>query len=324
MLVASENGKSQTTAAGLALLGELILYKPGVTPAVAGSADVAVPELPVELAPTLAESTVEALVQEMAGSATDSRNPDRFEQAVRDAFVFLGFQAEWLGGSGRTDVLLDAMLGKEDSYRVIVDCKTSGAGSVDDHQVDWVTLSEHKVKHDADYVAVVAPNPSGSRLAERARLQGVAVFSVDQLAGLCRQHAKTPLGLDDYRSIFMQGGLVDTQAVDEAADEVRRIMALAATVCEAIRLRSSEFGRLSARDLYLLLKSDPVAEGTSEDELRDLLGTLASPLLNMLDGSLEQGYRITTSIDVSRLRLDVIARQLDRQPAALPNSAPTR
>jgi hypothetical protein len=215
-------------------------------------------------------------------------------------------------------VLLDGVLGKHNSYRAIVDCKTSGSGSVGDQQIDWTTLGEHKLnlKHDAQYVAVVAPGPSGSRLFERARQHGVIVIPVDQLAGLCRQHAKTPLGLDDYHSLFAHGGALDTQVVDERAEETKRITALAAAVCRTIRRRSAAFGRLSARDLFLILADDPVADGTTEDELRGLLETLSSPLLRILDGSPTEGYSITTSPRVFRRRLEVIAQQLDGEASS--------
>jgi hypothetical protein len=253
---------------------------------------------------------VDAIIDAIKESCTDSGNPERFEKAVRDAFGFLGFHAEWLGGSGRTDVLCDAVLGKDDTYRFIVDCKTSGSGSVGDQQVDWVTLAEHKTKHDAQYVVVVAPNPGGSRLLTRAEQQHVTIISVDQLAGLCRQQAKTPLGVDDYRSLFVQGGLLDTQAVDERAEDMRRLAVLAAAICAAIREQATAFGRLSARDLFLLLASDPIAEGTTEDELQALLDTLAGPLLRVLDGTATAGYRVTSEPPVFRLRLRLLAQLL--------------
>src|SRR5690606_12275749 len=87
------------------------------------------------------------LIQELKEASTASADPNRFEQAVESAFAYLGFEAQWLGGSGKTDVLLDAPLGRDLAYRVIVDCKTSGAGSVTDINIDWMTLREHKAKH---------------------------------------------------------------------------------------------------------------------------------------------------------------------------------
>ncbi len=310
MLAVTDEGKIQTTATGRALSAELTLHVPGITTVAPEPLLEAVPEAPIELAAAPAARAFETIVNAIKESATDSAHPGLFEQAVRDAFAFLGFHAEWLGGSGKTDVLLDAMLGKDDSYRVIVDCKTCGSGTLNDQQVDWVTLGEHKVKHDAQHVAVVAPDPTGARLFARAEQHAVTVISVDQLAGLCRQHAKTPLGLDDYRLLFAHGGVVDSLVVDERAEEVKRITALAAAICDAIRIRSVVFGRLSARDLFLILAADPVADGTTEDELQGLLETLSSPLLRVLDGSPPDGYRVTTSAQVARMRLDVVAEQL--------------
>jgi hypothetical protein len=145
---------------------------------------------------------------------------------------------------------------------------------------------------------------------ERASKHNVTIMSADQLNGLCRQHAKTPLGLDDYRSLFTVGGTLDTQAVDERAEEVKRLVTLAAAMCEAIRARSTVFGRLSARDLFLILSDKPVAEGTTEDELQALLDTLASPLLGVLHGSKDDGYRVTTSAKVGQRRIEIVAQQL--------------
>ncbi len=230
----------------------------------------------------------------MIEAATDSGNPDRFEKAIRDAFAYLGFRAEWLGGAGKTDVLLDAPLDKVDSYRAIVDAKSTGTGSLSDQQVDWVTLTEHREKHDADYVALVGPNPKGGRIFERAATHGVSVISSEQLAGLCRQHSKAPLGLDTYRALFDEPGALDTQLVDEKAEELDLLIQLAGGVLAAMRSESSTFGRLSARDLYLLLSHDPASEGTSEEEIQGLLDTLASPLLGLVLGTRDAGYRVTS------------------------------
>lgn len=173
-----------------------------------------------------------------------------------------------------------------------------------------MTLAEHRAKHDANHILLVAPNPSGSRLLTRAAQYGVAVMSASQLSGLCRQHARTPLGLDDYRPLFATGGNLDTLAVDEKADEVKRLVILAGAVWNAIRDRAAIFGHLSARDLLLILSGQTVAEGTTEDELQMLLDTLASPLMNVLDGSKEVGYRVTTSARVARRRIEIVAQQL--------------
>ncbi|MHB1432128.1 MAG: hypothetical protein ACYCVZ_08445 [Streptosporangiaceae bacterium] len=164
-----------------------------------------------------------------------------------------------------------------------------------DQQVDWVALSEHKEKHGADHILLIAPNPSGSRLFARAEQYGVAVMSAAQLCGLCKQHARTPLGLDDYRVLFATGGRLNTLAVDEKAEDARRLTVLGAAVWKAIRDKAADFGRLTARDLLLILSGESVSDGTTEEEIQALLDTMASPLIGVLSGGKEDGYRVTTS-----------------------------
>ena len=321
MIASSATHELAVTPEGTALLDRLDLYQPGV------SASVPMPTAPAIPAPTAQDSDetevpdrppvhddAEAIADELIQASTASNDPDRFERAVRDAFAFLGFHAQWLGGSGRTDVLLEAPLGKEDRYQVTVDAKTSASGSVGDQQVDWLTLKEHRIKHDAEHTVLVAPNPSAGRLLERATSEGVAVLSATQLAGLVRQHDRAPVGLGDYRLLFATGGQVDTAPVEERSEDATRLIELAAAICEAMTARAPLFGRLRARDLWLVLADQEVGTGTDPDELQQLLDTLASPLLGVLEGDPDAGYVVGSSREVTRLRLrnlgDGLARGL--------------
>jgi Restriction endonuclease len=311
MLQMDASDQLVTTEQGQELLVRLTLFEPERLPPPKAQHRVDRATAPLSPAPPARlVSGPEELVAELVASSTNSADPDRFERAVRDAFAFLGFEASWLGGAGRTDVLVDAPLGRDEQYRVIVDCKTSGSGAVTDQQIDWMTLTEHRQKHDAQYVAVVAPRPSGSRLLARAAQQGVAVISVEQLVGLCQQHAQAPLGLQSYRRLFTTGGLSMAEPVAEDAEEWLRIVHLASAVCAALRSKSAAFGPLSARDLLLILADAPVAEATSEGELQTILDTLASPLVGVLMRTNEGAYWLTAMPEVMAARLEILAAAL--------------
>lgn len=242
-----------------------------------------------------------------------STDPQRFERAVRDAFAFLGFDAELLGGSGKTDVLLEAPLGRDESYRVAVDAKTSGKGAVLDHQIDWVTLREHRRLHEADYSLVVAPNPASGRLTDRAVEYSVAIMSASQLAGLCRQHGRSPLGLRDYEDLFKVPGAIDTTDLDERADDLARLMGLAAGICSTLAADSSHFGRLTARDLWISLARTDTGSGSSEDEIRSLLDTLASPLVGAADDDHQRGFVLATDLRVTMHRLQLFGSAISQR-----------
>ena len=310
------------TDAGRSLLSMLKLHRPALdeehtdrnppaTPSPSG-----VTNLPARTATTDQQPMPEqpfpgeVLADEIRSASTDSKNPDRLEIAVRDAFKFLGFDAEKLGGSGKTDVLVKAPLGKDDSYTATIDAKTVGAGSLGDGQVDWVTLEEHRKQHNADYSMLIGPNPSGKRLMNRAVDQAVAVLSTEQLADLCIQHARAPLSLKDYRALFEAGGVVDTNSIDRAAKDWVRLRDLAVELCEKLTERTGTFGPLTASQLMVMI--DQPDKSSSVEEIQQTLDTLASPLVGVIQGTASGGYVLATAPRVIQQRLQQLGDQIAR------------
>ena len=252
------------------------------------------------------------LADEIKSASTASADPGRFERLVRDAFVQLGFIAKHLGASGSTDVLLTAPLGKDDSYRVAVDAKTTGSGSLNDNQVDWQTLKEHRAKHDAKYSLLVAPNPGGARLMNRARTFRVAVLSADQLADLCRRHARTPLSLVEYEKLLAMKGEVDLGAIDEATEHLVSLQRLASLLSRELIEKTDRFGQMSARDVHMAFGEE--AKGVSQDDIQRLLEMLAHPLIGVIYGFTDNGpgepitdFVLATSRDSSAQNIRLLA-----------------
>jgi hypothetical protein len=313
-LIVDENQRLSITPAGEAFLSLTAVEPPTNRRATQEAVRPVVNDpLPPPVVAIDAGSTTDELkelIQELGDASTDSSNPNRFEQAVTRAFTFLGFEAAWLGGAGKTDVMLDAQLAGSESYRVIVDCKTSGSGSVSDQQIDWITLKEHRAKHNADYVAVVAPNPSGSRLFERAADNRVTIISSDQLSELCRQHSAAPLGFVSYRKVFECDGVLDAEVISEDAEEWLRVSNLARTVLEIARDQAPKFGRLTARDLFLILASGSDDEAITVDDVDSVLVAMSSPLVGLVEGDPVGGYVVTASPRVVARRLKSLGDQL--------------
>ena len=245
-------------------------------------------------------------------TATESKNPTQFERAVRDAFRYLGFAAEHLGGSGQTDVLVDARFGADASYRVAIDAKTTSAPSLQDHQVDWDTLTEHRQKHEAHYSMLVGPNPAAGRLMERAQHHNVAVLSAEALAGLCELHSVRPLGLTDYRSMFEQGGEVDLSEIEERAEQANRLVALAKRLVDAIADLARDLGPLTANQLRLTMYHQDSEDLPTEAEIEAMLASLASPLMGAIAGNQDTGYVLACSPAVTAHRLSILGAALTR------------
>lgn len=292
--------KLTITAAGRTFLTRL-----RVPPAAPGPAPTPEPALdpPPQPEPTPERSPAEDLATEIGESSTDSQNPDRFERAVRDAFSYLGFRAELLGGSGKTDVLLVARLGRSDSYKVTVDAKTTASGHLTDTQVDWATLVEHRTNERADYSLLIGPDPRGDRLLNRAVDHEVTVLAAHGLAELCRRHARAPLALDDYR-LLLKTGKADLAELDERAETAERLRALAASICRILAEKWDTHGYLTAQHLWALLPQ------ANELRIQSVLDTLASPLVGAIQGNREKGYVLATDPKVTQLRLALFGEEL--------------
>jgi len=263
-----------------------------------------VPDPPPTPTPEPDPSPPGDLAAEIEESSTDSKNPRRFERAVRDAFAKFGFRADLLGGAGKTDALLTARLGRSDSYKVTIDAKTTASGSLKDLQVDWATLAEHRANEGADYSLLVGPNPSGARLFERAEDYEVTVLSAQHLAELCRRHECAPLGLTDYRLIFTTHGKADLTELETRSENAEQLREFAAAICRELADRGHTLGYHTARDLRMVL-SQP-----DEDVIQSVLDALASPLVGAIHGDPERGYVLATDPTVTQLRLTLLGEQL--------------
>ncbi len=272
----------------------------------------------VGLQDATSDSPATALADELRASSVDSADHARFEAAVRDAFEFLGFRAEQLGGSGKTDVLLDAPRGKNHSYRVTVDAKSVGAsgaarGQLKDHQVDWLTLQEHRRRHRADYSLLIGPEPAGGRIFSRAQESDVAIMSSDELAQLCLRHEQLPLGLGDYESLFTSSGRVNISRIEERFKEAVWSRDLAYAACRSLINKCGIAGPMSAKDLWwVLLEANHPENAWEIDEIQDVLLILSSDLVGAVEAvpDAEGGpdtYIPATSLDVVQLRLGKLA-----------------
>jgi hypothetical protein len=161
------------------------------------------------------QSRPELLVGALQAASNDSKDPNRLERAVAEAFGFLGFGVEWLGGAGRTDVLLRAPLGIR-RYSVVVDAKSTARDRVTDGQVDWLSIRTHREQERAQYACLIGIDFAGGQLLTRAAEFEVALLTVGDLGEIITLHGETPLTLGEIRPIFLS-----TPATKAALPQIR-------------------------------------------------------------------------------------------------------
>ena len=119
-------------------------------------------------AEALSAAHIEAVITELNEAQRDSTHPRRFEEAAAAAMRVFGYSVERVGGSGKTDVVVDAPVNGA-SYRFIVDAKTCASGAWGD--LNPTVLWQHAVTAHAQAVVVLAAQfAAGHREAGRRRL----------------------------------------------------------------------------------------------------------------------------------------------------------
>jgi len=146
-------------------------------------------------------------------SQNKSDSPDEFEIALTDAFNFLGFKAKTIGGKGDMDVLLTANIGKE-SYKVDVDGKTSKKGTIQDVQINWPSLKDHKIKNNSNFVVVIGPGFAGGNLQKRAKEFEIGLLTTNELIKIVEAHSKYPFTLLELKDLFAEFGSLTEQVND--------------------------------------------------------------------------------------------------------------
>ena len=244
------------------------------------------------------------IISELRMASKDSYNPDKFEKIVKDFFTLIGFDAEWLGGAGKTDVLLKSTGSPLDSFVVTVDAKTTTSSAVTDGLVDFDTLKEHQKKHGSDYIAVVGRD-FNDRVIKRAKEHHVVLFDVDTLEKFLTMHQKTPQKIATYRKVFEQSGKADLSVLDS---EIKKSENTRTLLVEIMRRLIDECedpitkGQLSVRDLYMSLRSNPdLSAVPSIDEIETALRFLSSPIIGCVEKEKDFYYATGSLYDMAKI-----------------------
>lgn len=265
--------------------------------------------------------TFKALAREVVEAATDSANPARFEKALEACFGSLGLEVERYGGPKRTDLCLNFWNSPTERRRVIVEAKTDGAGIVDEDDVKFDALEEHRRHHRAEQVVIIGPG-FGGRLPSWAKDKGVPLITAKEIyRWLIRAEHIRLLPRDFFRIVTAVKAnststlLDDWDAAERALESVHRVAhALWESGNDEKDIEYSG-GALTVRDIWRTRKENAL----DPSEIKSALDFLSSPLVRGADVSKSGEYVATSAPDLVAARLrclaDVIERGIPKHPA---------
>jgi hypothetical protein len=202
------------------------------------------------------------------------------ERSTCDAFCFLGFHCELVSGPGNPDVVVDAPMG-EAGYRVLIDTKSRSGGVVQQGDVNFNALNDHKAKFNADHVAVLGADFSTGNLEKWAEENKVRLLRTEELRQVLLAHAEGIIAMDRLEALFAGGGPTDEEVFSEIlaeSEHAAQAMSLARVLYNAVRTHQDKEGALNAHSLFYVLGGEysiPAIQATIDLLKSDLLGALA-------------------------------------------------
>lgn len=262
----------QASPLGLALLPELPLWDaPGRVAEAPSEVVSKVEGSPgVESGGGRVESSVSRLrtiAQRLSASSIDPRaemmaSGAAFEAAVEEAFRAVGFNAQRISGSGNTDVLVQWYTEEGDLKAAIVDAKSTSGGSVSHTQVSDLAISRHKSKHDAEFVALVAPEFSGETIREMAKKNQWVLITAHELSEMIQACVALGVASTEFATVFQSPD--GPSKVLDLMESRRRELDLISLVVARLSEESENGEAFSARDISLIERSSESAPTIEE------------------------------------------------------------
>ena len=201
-----------------------------------------------------------------------------FEEAIADMFRFMGFEAEWIGGSGDTDVVVRWQNDEGKNFTAIIDGKSKSGGQVSHSDISDVAIDTHKDKNNADFVAIIGPGFSGDTIQNHAKKKAFALITDTELIDIAHASQELGLSLQEIALAFqVPNGL---SQLGELITSKQRELDIISVVIAKFCSKQEILGGLSPRDLFLLLQD--TNESPSLKELIGVFETLSSPEIGVL------------------------------------------
>jgi hypothetical protein len=261
-------------------------------------------------------SAPDAIADELTKAALDSTHSERLEAAICNAFRYLGFDAELLGGPGRTDVLISFSTSPGKTVVVAVDAKSASSGVVAEGSVNFATIGEHKKLHNAAHSCIIGPSFHQSRLPRWAKEQEVALLNTDILALAVRKQDSASLGTRELATIFDPNEDPERSLMQAWSKAERKSLLFSSVIValsrEAQGADNITKGSLSLDNLYFLLRSD-LESRPDPTEIEQAVSLLTSSLIE--SATRESGNYVITERPVT------IARKLRALALAVEKAA---
>lgn len=304
-------GSLRATPRGVALVAELPLAG-APTSQVVHSDKAAGDQAVTEKQPLRLKEVLVRLSREpLAGGEGSGR---AFENAIRDTFLALGFEARAVGGAGDTDILVQWHDSDGSRLTAIIEAKARSTGHVTHTDVSDVAIETHRNRHQASLVAIVGPDFSGDTIKNMAGQKRWALLEAERLGALAEAAIALGLRPCEVGGLFqVPNGLSDLE--DLIASRERELDVVSFLLTKLAEEAGESGEAISARDISRDGRRTELSP--SVDEVVAAIGTISrlqAEALRLVDAAGDPKFATYVLGDVSAAarQLRALAGAIDR------------
>ncbi|HAL60921.1 MAG TPA: hypothetical protein DCP08_00755 [Chloroflexi bacterium] len=185
------------------------------------------------------------LVSKLRDSQRNTDDPTSFEKALVEAFQYLGFSAEHIGGRDEPDILIN------DDFKIILDSKTTKEGVITERYINFNALDRYKEKYKANHLGVVAPGFSEGYVRETAKKRGVILIETEAICKLLENHAVYPYEPTRVVEILFKSSkwVISTMDIPPSTIDQERLIEITAKILSDIRSTGKQ--SFTSRELHI-------------------------------------------------------------------------
>lgn len=226
----------------------------------------------------------------------DSDNPSHFENAVAEAFSFLGFNTRHIGGKDEADVILE-------DIKAVIDTKTTKESVISERYINFDAMERYRNNHLASFTAVVAPGFSEGNIRDTSAKRGITLIETEALCKLIENHAQYPYELNTITAVLFKSDktVISSTDIPSSLIDEEKLIELAASILNVLKVS----GRKAFTVTELMTYYEFKGLDYNADEIAKALLFLSSPPLLILQSERDQ-YKITVNFQTLIKKMGLI------------------
>lgn len=229
------------------------------------------------------------LADQLRTASTDGDAHEEFEKLVAKAFSRLGCSADWIEGSGDTDVEINS------PEHIVVEVKVRSNGRVNSLEV--TNVDKHRRQRGADHAIVVAPG-FAPKVIDNAETTDLTTIAVDDLVKLLDRRDQYAVPPEEILALLTRTGAFQDDRLDILDESIQDRIAAGETLLSIIRALERADGSVeTAEDVrWIVVGMEDSNDIPTTEEIRSALQLLAHPSVGVVKQD-QEGYRVTTDYE---------------------------